>query len=219
MDFYTNFYVPSLKKELKVNKITFGDHFKFNSYIENSDYINANAILNEICAKSFEYNYKLNNLDKLALLLHLKIVFINPILNLIAKNEEGDQVTYEIILKNVLKKIKEYDFNDFKLPVELYYSNVNDIIKETNQNINEIKTHIYHNKILMFDVPNFIKNIPNVYINCFDNTFFYFCKVLFSSNLLNFYKKIKILKKDFNFLLTEIYNMSPKEVDIFLNTK
>ena len=82
-----------------------------------------------------------------------------------------------------------------------------------------IKNHIDKNKILMFKIPSFIKGIPKVYINCFDNTLFYFCKLLYTSNLLNFYKKIKILKKDFNFLLSEIYDMSPKELDIFLNTK
>lgn len=219
MDFYTNFYVPSLKKELKVNKITFGDCFKFNSYIESSDYVNANCVLNDICEKSFEHDYELKNLDKFALLLHLKIVFLNPVLTLLGKNEEDKEVSYEIILKNVLNKCNEYNIENFQLPTQLHYSNVEDIVKETKHSIEDIKKHISENKILMFDIPSFIKKIPNIYINCFDNTFFYFCKVLYSSNLTNFYKKIKILKKDFNFLLSEIYDMNPKEIDIFLNTK
>ncbi len=219
MDFYTNFFVPSLKEEIKVNKITFGDYFKLNSYIENSDYINANCVLNDICEKSFEHDYELKNLDKFALLLHLKIVFLNPILVLLGKNKEDEQISYELVLKNILNKCSQYNIENFKLPTQLYYSNVENILKETNYQIEDIQQHINKNKILMFDVPDFIKNIPNIYVNCFDNTFFYFCKVLYSSNLNNFYKKIKILKKDFNFLLSEIYNMSPKEVDIFLNTK
>jgi len=219
MDFYTNFYVPSLKKELKVNKITFGDYFKFNSYIESSDYINANCVLNDICGKSFRHDYELKNLDKFALLLHLKIVFLNPILTLLGKNEESEQISYELILKNILNKCNQYNIENFKLPTELYYPNVENILNETKYGIEDIRQHIIKNKILMFDVPDFIKNIPNIYINCFDNTFFHFCKVLYSSNLTNFYKKIKILKKDFNFLLSEIYDMSPKEIDIFLNTK
>ena len=72
-------------------------------------------------------------------------------------------------------------------------------MEETGKSIDEIKDHINQNKILMFGVPDFIKGIPNVYINCFDNTFFYFCKLLYNTNLTVFYKKIKNLKKNFNF--------------------
>ncbi len=71
----------------------------------------------------------------------------------------------------------------------------------------------------MFPVPDFVKGIPKVYVNCFDNTFFYFSKLLYGTNLQNLYKKIKNLKKNFNFLLSEIYDMNPREIDIFLDTK
>lgn len=219
MDFYTNFYAPTLKKEIKVNKLTFGDYFKLNSYIENSDYININNTLNEICEKSLMNDLKFSNLDKFSLLLHLKQFFLDPILKLSAKDSESNQISYELILKDIIKRCNKYEKNNIILPSQLYYENANDILKETGHTIGEIKKNINENKILMFDVPDFIKGIPKIYINCFDNTLFYFCKVLYSSNLSNFYKKIKILKKDFNFLLSEIYDMHPKELDIFLNTK
>lgn len=219
MNFYTNFYIPTLKKEIRVNKITFGDYFEFNSYIENSDYINANNVLNAICEKALIDSTKLTNLDKFSLLLHLKIQFLDPILKLSAKDNESNTVTYEIVLKNILDNCLKYKSEDIILPTQLYYGDVKDILKETGNSVGEIKKNINENKILMFEVPDFVKGIPKIYLNCFDNTLFYFCKVLYSSNLSNFYKKIKILKKDFNFLLSEIYDMHPKELDIFLNTK
>jgi hypothetical protein len=219
MNFYTNFYIPTLKKEIIVNKITFGDYFEFNSYIENSDYVNANNVLNTICEKALITPQKLTNLDKFSLLLHLKIQFLDPILKLSAKDHESNSITYEIVLKNIMDNCLKYKSDNIILPNELYYKDVEDILKETGNNIDKIKKNINENKILMFDVPSFVKGIPKIYLNCFDNTLFYFCKVLYSSNLFNFYKKIKILKKDFNFLLSEIYNMNPKELDIFLNTK
>jgi hypothetical protein len=219
MNFYTNFYTPTLKKEIRVNKITFGDYFELNSYIQNSDYINANNVLNTICEKSLVDSYKLTNLDKFSLLLHLKIEFLDPVLKLLAKDSDENSITYEVILKNIVDKCKLYKNENIVLPSQLYYADANDILKETGNSIDEIKRNINMNKILMFEVPEFIKGIPKLYLNCFDNTFFYFCKVLYSSNLSNFYKKIKFLKKDFNFLLSEIYNMNPKELDIFLNTK
>lgn len=219
MDLFTKFYVPSLKKEMMVNKITFEDILRFNLCLENSNYIEANTVLNIICKKAFNYTYNLTNLDKFALLLHLKINFLNPILTLVAKNENSEKISYEIFLENILQTCKEHDNGNISLPSDLYYSDANEIIKETNQSIDEIKKHLIEKKNLMFEIPNFIYGLPNIYINCFDNTLFYFCKLLYSFNLNDLYKKIKILKKDFNFLLSEIYDMSPKEVDIFLNTK
>jgi hypothetical protein len=219
MDFYTNCYIPSLKKEIKVNKITFGDYFELNSYIQNSDYININRIFNKICERSLKDLNEISNLDKFSILLHLKTVFLGPMLSLSAKDRDENNITYDIILNDIFENIKKYEKKDFILPKNLYYADSEDILKETGNNIENIKKHIEDNKHLLFKVPSFIRGIPTVYINCFDNTLFYFCKLLYSSDLLNFYKKIKILKKDFNFLLSEIYDMSPKELDIFLNTK
>ena len=219
MDFYTNCYIPSLKKEIKVNKLTFGDYFELNSYIQNSDYININRIFNKICEKSLKDLNEISNLDKFSILLHLKTVFLGPMLSLSAKDKDENNITYDIILNDIFENIKKYEKKDFILPKYLYYADSEDILKETGNNIENIKKHIEENKHLLFKVPSFIRGIPTVYINCFDNTLFYFCKLLYSSDLLNFYKKIKILKKDFNFLLSEIYDMSPKELDIFLNTK
>ena len=214
MDFYTNCYIPSLKKEIKVNKLTFGDYFELNSY-----YININRIFNKICEKSLKDLNEISNLDKFSILLHLKTVFLGPMLSLSAKDKDENNITYDIILNDIFENIKKYEKKDFILPKYLYYADSEDILKETGNNIENIKKHIEENKHLLFKVPSFIRGIPTVYINCFDNTLFYFCKLLYSSDLLNFYKKIKILKKDFNFLLSEIYDMSPKELDIFLNTK
>lgn len=219
MDYYTDCYIPSLNKEIKVNKITFGDYFELNSYIQSSNYINMNNVFNKICEKSLDDINQITNLDKFALLLHLKHTFLSPILNLAAKDKDDNNISYDIIINDIFERIKEYKKEDFVLPKQLYYTDTSDILKETGNSIESIKKHIDKNKILMFNVPSFIKGIPKVYINCFDNTLFYFCKLLYTSNLLNFYKKIKILKKDFNFLLSEIYDMSPKELDIFLNTK
>lgn len=219
MDFYTNCYIPSLKKEISLNKITFGDYFQLNSYIQNSDYLAVNQTLNKICEKSCKEYNQLKNLDKFIILIHLKSIFLDPILKLKAKNNDGDKITYEVLLNSIIENCKKYKTENFNLPKNLYYKDVKDILKETNLKIDDIKTHIDSNKLLMFEVPEMIKNVPKVYFNCFDNTLFYFSKLLYSNNLLNLYKKIAILKKNFNFLLSEIYDMSPKELDIFLNTK
>lgn len=219
MDLYTQCYIPSIKKELKINKITFGDYFQLNSYIKNSDYNAVNEMFDEICEKSVGKNIDLKNLDKFAILLHLKSIFLSPILKLNGKNNENKSVVFEILIKNIINALKEYDLDDFNLPKKLYYTDVDEICLETNHSIEDIKKHIDQNMILMFKVPDPIKKIPNVYINCFDNTLFYFCKLLYTTNLLLLYHKIGILKKKFNFLLSEIYEMNPKELDIFLNTK
>ena len=218
MDFFTNCYIPSQKKEFKINKITFGDYFQLNSYIQNSDYIAVNNSFNNICLKSLGTLDDIVNLDKFYVLLHLKSVFLTPILRLSGKNED-EPATYEVVLKEILNVCKKYDANNFNLPKSLYYKNAEDILKETSHSVNEIKKNIEVNKFLLFEVPHMIKGIPKVYLNCFDNTLFYFCKLLYTVNLKELYKKIIILKKHFNFSLSEIYQLSPKELDIFLNTK
>jgi hypothetical protein len=219
MDFFTNCYIPSQKKELKINKIRFGDYFQLNSYIQNSDNLSINETFNTICNKSSDNSFQLNNLDKFYILVHLKNVFLDHILKISGKNEENESMVYEVILKEILENCKKYNTDNFNLPRELYYSDSDEILNETGHSIDEIKQHIEKNKILMFEIPEMIRGIPRVYLNCFDNTLFHFCKLLYTTNLKNFYKKIAILKKQFNFLLSEIYDMSPKELDIFLNTK
>jgi len=218
MDFYTKCYIPTLKKEIRINSIKFGDFVKINNYIQNSDYESVNKIFNEICENFTKFPKKIKNLDKFYILLHLKDFFFDPSLRLSGKNEE-ESVIFDVLLKDVMKRCLNYNFENFELPENLYYENVEDILKENNQNIQQIKKHINDNKILMFDMPDFIKGIPKVYINCFDNTLFYFCKTLYSSNLSNIYNKIIALKKKFNFSLDEIYNMNPKELDLFLKAK
>jgi len=219
MNLYTKCYIPSLKNEIKIKNITFGDYFKLNSYIENSDYDTINDGFNEICEKSSSDYNLLTNIDKFIILLHQKINFINPILKLSAKDDDSNIVSYEILLRNILKESFKYNINSIKLPKNMYYSDVDDILNETGNSIDSIKKHINDSKILMFEVPDFIKGIPKIYLNCFDNTLFYFSKLLYTSNLQNMYKKIIFLKKNFNFLLSEIYDMDPKELEVFLNTK
>ena len=219
MDFFTDCYIPSQKKEFKINKITFGDYFQLNSYIQNSDYIAVNHSFNNICLKSLGTLSDIVNLDKFYILLHLKSIFFNPILRLSGKNEEKESATYEVILKEILNICKNYNLDDFDLPKDLYYKDSEDILKETSHNVEEIKKNIDINKVLLFETPKMIRGIPKIYLNCFDNTLFYFCKLLYTTNLKDLYKKIIILKKHFNFSLSEIYELSPKELDIFLNTK
>jgi hypothetical protein len=219
MNLYTKCYIPSLKNEIKIKNITFGDYFKLNSYIENSDYDTINDGFNEICEKSSSDYNLLTNIDKFIILLHQKINFINPILKLSAKDDDSNIVSYEILLRNILKESFKYNINSIKLPKNMYYADVDDILNETGNSIDSIKKHINDSKILMFEVPDFIKGIPKIYLNCFDNTLFYFSKLLYTSNLQNMYKKIIFLKKNFNFLLSEIYDMDPKELEVFLNTK
>lgn len=219
MDFFTKCYIPSFKENLKVNKISFGDYFQLNSYISNKDFENTNEIFNLICEKSLKNSKELSNLDKFSILMHLNCEYLDPILKLSAKDEESNSITYEVFLKNVIKELEKYNINEFKLPKQLYYSSASNILKETGKNIEEIKEHIENNKILMFEVPEMIKNIPKVYFNCFDNSLFHFLKLVYSSNMNNLYKKIKTLKKEYNFLLSEIYEMSPKEMDMFLRNK
>ena len=218
MDFYTKCYIPTFKQEIRVNSIKFGDVVKINNYIQNSDYESINQIFNEICDNCTNFSKKLKNLDKFYILLHLKDFFFDPSLKLSGKNDE-ENVILDILLKDIMKRCLSYNFKDFELPQNLYYKNVEQILKENNQDIQQIKNHIDDNKILMFDIPNCIKGIPKININCFDNTLFYFCKTLFSSNINNVFNKIVILKKKFNFSLDEIYNMNPKELDLFLRTK
>jgi hypothetical protein len=219
MNLYTKCYIPSLKNEIKIKNITFGDYFKLNSYIENSDYDTINDGFNEICEKSSSDYNLLTNIDKFIILLHQKINFINPILKLSAKDDDSNSISYEILLHNILKESFKYNIDSMKLPKNMYYADVDDILNETGNSIDSIKKHINDSKILMFEVPDFIKGIPKIYLNCFDNTLFYFSKLLYTSNLQNMYKKIIFLKKNFNFLLSEIYDMDPKELEVFLNTK
>jgi hypothetical protein len=219
MNLYTKCYIPSLKNEIKIKNITFGDYFKLNSYIENSDYETINDGFNEICEKSSSDYNLLTNIDKFIILLHQKINFINPILKLSAKDDDSNSISYEILLHNILKESFKYNINSIKLPKNMYYGDVDEILNETGNSIDSIKKHINDSKILMFEVPDFIKGIPKIYLNCFDNTLFYFSKLLYTSNLQNMYKKIIFLKKNFNFLLSEIYDMDPKELEVFLNTK
>lgn len=219
MDFFTKCHIPSIGKELKINKLCFGDYFQLNSYIINKDFENINETFESICKKSLKNIQNLTNLDKFIILIHLNCEYLEPILKLSAKDEDSNPITYEIVLKNVIKESKKYRFDKFAIPRYLYYSDANDILKETGKNIEDIKEHIEENKILMFEVPEMIKNVPKVYFNCFDNSLFHFLKLVYSANIKNLYKKIKILKKDYNFLLSEIYEMSPKEMDMFLNNK
>ena len=172
MNLYTKCYIPSLKNEIKIKNITFGDYFKLNSYIENSDYDTINDGFNEICEKSSSDYNLLTNIDKFIILLHQKINFINPILKLSAKDDDSNIVSYEILLRNILKESFKYNINSIKLPKNMYYADVDDILNETGNSIDSIKKHINDSKILMFEVPDFIKGIPKIYLNCFDNTLF-----------------------------------------------
>lgn len=217
MDFFTNCYIPSLDKEFKVNKLCFGDYFQLNSYILNKDFENINETFNLICKKSLDLDLK--NLDKFILLIHLNCNYLDPILKLSAKDNESNPITYEIFLKDIIKESEKYSFENFTIPTQLYYSEADFIIRETGKSLEQIKEHIENNKIQMFDVPEMIKNVPNVYFNCFDNTFFHFLKLVYSANIKDLYKKIKILKKEYNFFLSEIHEMSPKEIDMFLTNK
>ena len=147
MDLYTSCYIPSLKKEIDVNAFTFGDYYKLNNYIQNSDYIKINRVFNEICEKSFNRDLSLTNLDKFSLILHLKRTFSDPILKISAKDLENNSISYEIILNDIFKNIKKYNFENFNLPKNLYYSNVDDILEETKESFEKIKEHIDQNKI------------------------------------------------------------------------
>jgi hypothetical protein len=64
-----------------------------------------------------------------------------------------------------------------------------------------------------------ISAVPNTYINCFDNSLFKFLKFLYREKTENIYKKIKFLKKSCNFHLSEIYQITPKEIELFLSKK
>jgi hypothetical protein len=219
MDFLIECYIPSLKKQIKINKLCFGDLYQCNLYIQNKDFENLNKTFNNICQKSTKQYDILNNLDKFSILLHLYVFYLNPILKLSAKDNENNKVSYDVFLNDLFNKIKKYNISEFNLPKQMYYSNVNDILKETKENADNIKKHIKTNKIQMFEIPEMIKGISKVYINCFDNSLFHFLRILYSENIKNLFKKIKILKKDYNFLLEEIYDMSPKEIAMFLDTK
>ena len=133
-----------------------------------------------------------------------------------AKNEDDESIVYEINLKTILENCKKYEINDFSIPAKMYYPYAKDIITDTQKTQEEINQHIKSNKILMYDVPDFLNNIPKMYFNCFDNSLFHFCKFLYKTDVKKIYEKIVKLKRDFNFLLSEIYEMSPQELDIFL---
>ena len=219
MDFYTKCYIPSLGKEIGVNKLQFGDYIQLNSYIQSEDIENTHMLFEKICEKSLKNIENYTNLDKFVLLIHLHLNYLGNILKLSAKDEESNKITYEVFLKNIIKDSKKYKINGFRLPKKLYYSDVSEILEETGKSEDDIKKHIEDNKILMFECPDNIKGIPKVYFNCFDNTLFHFIKFIYSTDMKSLYKKIKSLKKEYNFLLSEIYEMSPKEMDLFLSSK
>lgn len=219
MNFFIDCYIPSLKKEIKINKLCFGDFYECALYIENKDYESLNQAFEDICKKATREYDIFSNLDKFSILLQLYTFYINPILKLSAKDYEGNNVTYEIFLKDILKKIKNYNINEFYIPKKLFYSKANEILEESNKTIQEIKNHLKTNKILLFEIPEMIKGIPKIYMNCYDNSLFHFLRIVYSENQKNIIKKIKRLKKEYNFLLDEIYSMTPKEISIFLETK
>jgi hypothetical protein len=146
---------------------------------------------------------------------------------------QSEMVTVKQSLKNgeVIGEVQKLVTPSIDIPdnfaIKRISTNINSqqqwVIAEPEKNreltVEEIKEHILKNKILLFDVPEVIKGIPKVYLNCFDNTLFYFSKLLYSTNFKDLYRKIILLKKHFNFSLSEIYSLSPKELDIFLNTK
>lgn len=218
MIFYTDCFIPSINEVKKIKALKFGDYFELNSYLSDKNHESANSIFNKICSYSLE-DVDLKNIDKFAILLQLRNDYINPILKLLAKDKDSNSVTYELLIKDIIERCKKYKINNFILPKELYYKKTKNILLEVDSDVENIKKHININKFLLFDVPDFIENIPKIYLNCFDNTLYYFCKLIYSTDLSVFYKKIKILKKDFNFLLSEIYEMNPKELDLFLKTK
>jgi hypothetical protein len=218
MNFLITAYLPTLKKEIYIDKISFGDYLQLNLYIESNDLYNISNQFEKICEKAFKNSNQLSNLDKFSILLHLYAHYFNAILKISGKNTEDEPLTFEVFIKNIINEIKKYKTEDIILPKNIFYKNTNDILKETSQDINKIKTHINENKILMFFIPDFIKGIPKVYINCFDNSLFHFLKFLYSEKPEKIYKKIKNLKKH-NFFLSEIYDISPKEVDMFLSNK
>jgi len=82
MDFYINCYIPSLKKNIKINKLCFGDFYQCNLYIDSKDYDNLNETFEKICEKSCSSYKNLNNLDKFSILLHLYCFYLNSILKL-----------------------------------------------------------------------------------------------------------------------------------------
>jgi len=219
MDFYTKCYIPSLGEEIRVNKLQFGDYIQLNSYIQSEDKENSHMLFEQICEKSLKNIQNHTNLDKFILLIHLHLNYLGNILKLSAKDKDSNKVTYEVFLKNIIKESQKYKINGFKLPKKLYYSDVSEIITETGESIESIKKHIDDNKFLMFECPDNIKGVPKIYFNCFDNTLFHFIKFIYSADMKNLYKKIKVLKKEYNFLLSEIYEMSPKEMDLFLSAK
>jgi len=219
MDFYINSYLPSQSRHIDINKMSFGDFFQLNSYIQNSDNIRISDTFDLICEKSIGTINGITNLDKFYTLVNLYRFYISSLLKISAKNENAESVVYEISLKMLLNNCEKYEVNGFNIPSKLYYDNSSDIIEETGESYENIEKHIYSNKIQMYDVPDFLKGVPKAYLNCFDNSLFHFCKLLYKTDLKKLYKKIGILKKNFNFLMVEIYEMSPKELEIFLETK
>ena len=219
MDYYISSYLPSLKKNIEINKISFGDFFQLNLYIQNGNNERTSSVFDLICHKSIGYTDNITNLDKFYTLLNLYIFHIQSILKISAKTENGESSVYEIFLKIVLDNCKKYEIADFKIPRKIYYSDSDEILNETGEKYEDIEKHIYYNKIQMYDVPDFLKGVPTVYFNCFDNSLFHFCKLLYKTNTKHLYNKIKTLKKNYNFTLSEIYDMSPKELEIFLETK
>jgi hypothetical protein len=204
MDFYINSYLPSQKKNIDINKMSFGDFFQLNAYIQNSDNVRISDTFDSICEKSIGAIDNITNLDKFYTLVNLYRFYINPLLKISAKNENAESVVCEISLKMVLNNCEKYEINGFNIPSKMYYDKSSDILHETGESYENIEKHIYLNKIQMYEVPDFLKGVPKAYLNSFDNSLFYFCKLLYRTDLKKLYKKIGVLKKNFNFLISEI---------------
>ena len=159
MDFFTKCHIPSIGKELKINKLCFGDYFQLNSYIANSDLENINETFNLICEKSLKNSKNFINLDKFIILMHLNCVYLEPILKLSAKDEDSNPITYEVFLKNVIKKSQNYKFENFTIPRYLYYSDANDILKETGKNRKETFIKLLIHSLILKLLPKIFPKI------------------------------------------------------------
>jgi len=170
MDFYLNFYAPSLKKNLNLKELTFRQFFTLNKFITNNNQAHISQCFDDIILENLkekEYFYQLTNFDKFIGLYLLRSSCISPEVELKSGANTAKIPLYPFLIKCVDKKVETNSIiiiNDVELqlnlPKNLYSSNTFDIIYDTIYNIKINKKNINLFELKIEEKNKIIEELP-----------------------------------------------------------
>lgn len=170
MDFYLNFYAPSLKKNLNLKELTFRQFFTLNKFITNNNHAHISQCFDDIILdnlKEKEHFCQLTNFDKFVGLYLLRSSCISPEVELKSGTNAAKISLYPFLIKCVDKKVETNStiiVNDIELqlnlPKSLYSSNTFDIIYDTIYNIKINKKNIDISALNVEEKNEIIEELP-----------------------------------------------------------